>query len=97
MDSRVLQLNFHLRRGKPDPYKIAVLIRASGHSLKSTVRSIIQCVKRRRAADTEVGMNEEKTAETALDEYRQTLLNTFGGSEKINDIMEEVRYWIDGG
>ena len=42
-------------------------------------------------------MDEEKTAETALDEYRQTLLNTFGGSEKINDIMEEVRYWIDGG
>ena len=92
-----VQLNFQLRRGKPDTYKIEVIIRASGHSLKSTVRSIIECVEGRRAAETKVGMDEEKTAETALDEYRQTLFNTFGGSEQINDIMEEVRYRIYGG
>ena len=92
----MLQLNFHLRRGEPSPYKIAALIRSSGHSLKSAIRYIIQCVKRRRAADTEVGMDEEKTTETALDEYRQTLKNTFGSSERIYDVVRELKWWIDG-
>ena len=44
----------------------------------------------------EEGAGEEKTAEKALEEYRQILQDTFGGSEALNVVMEYVRWWIDG-
>ena len=44
----------------------------------------------------EGGAGEEKTAEKALEEYRQVLQSTFGSSELLDDVMEEVRDWIDG-
>ena len=63
---------------------------------KAAVRSLLRRVKQCRARDTEAGVGEEKTAEKALQEYRQTLQFTFGGSERINDVMEEVTWWING-
>ena len=39
-------------------------------------------------------MGEEKTAEKALEEYRQTLQNTFGSSEVLDVIMIYVSWWI---
>ena len=30
------------------------------------------------------------------EEYRQTLQNMFGISERVNDVMESVKWWIDG-
>ena len=44
----------------------------------------------------EAGAGEEKTAEKALEEYRQTLQNTFGSSEALDDVMENVEWWING-
>ena len=63
---------------------------------KAAVRSLLRWVKQYRARDTEAGVGEEKTAKEALEEYRQTLQNTFGSSEAADDVMEEVRDWIDG-
>ena len=44
----------------------------------------------------EGGAGEEKTTEKALEEYRQTLQNTFGSSEALDDVMRDVRWWIHG-
>ena len=44
----------------------------------------------------EEGAGEEKTAEKALEEYRQILQNTFGSPEALNVIMSHVGWWIDG-
>ena len=63
---------------------------------KAAVRSLLRRVKQCRARDTEAGVAEEKTAEKALEEYRQTLQNTFGGSKVLDDVMRYVRAWIDG-
>ena len=93
----VLQLNVHLQySGKPPPNRAVVNIRTAVHSLKIVVKSLFQRVRGRRAADMEGGEGEKKTTEKALDEYRQTLQNTFGNSERINDVMREVKWWIDG-
>ena len=63
---------------------------------KAAVRSLLRWVKQYRARDTEAGVGEEKTAELALEEYRQILQNIFGSSERIDDIIEKVRWWING-
>ena len=83
-------------RAWPSPNRAAVIVRWTARSLKATVRSLLQRVKRRRDVDAEAGVGEEKTVEKALEEYRQTLQNTFGSSERVNDVMLYVRAWLDG-
>ena len=97
LDSRVLQLNVHLQySGMPPPNRAVVIIRTAACSLKIVVKSLFQRVRGRRAADMEASAGEEKTAEKVLEECRQTLQKTFGDSERINDVMRYVRWWIDG-
>ena len=97
LDSRVLQLNVHLQySGMPPPNRAVVIIRTAVRSLRIVVKSLFQRGRRRRAADTEEGAGEEKTAEKALEEYRQTLQDTFGSSERIDDVMWHVKYLIGG-
>ena len=79
-----------------DPNRAVVGIRSAARSLKIVVKSLFQKVRGRRTADTEEGAGEEKTAEKALEEYRQILQNTFGSSEALDDVMSYVRAWIDG-
>ena len=95
------QLNWDIydsdaRREWPSPNRVVVYIRYAARLPKAAVRSLLRRVKQRRARDTEAGVGEEKTAEKALEEYRQTLQNTFGSSETINDIMRDLEWWIDG-
>ena len=93
----VLQLNVHLQySGKPPPNRAVVNIRTAVHSLKIVVKSLFQRVRGRRAADTEEGAGEEKTAEKALEEYRQILQSTFGSSELLDDVMRQLKWWIGG-
>ena len=80
----------------PPPNRAVVIIRSAARSLKTKVKSLFQRGRGRRAADTEEGAGEEKTAEKALEEYRQTLQKTFGGSEALDAVMRYVRAWIDG-
>ena len=42
------------------------------------------------------GSDEEKTAEKALEEYRQILQSTFGSSKALDLVMTYVEPWIDG-
>ena len=96
MDSRVLQLNVHLQGPRmPPPNRAVVGIRSAARSLKAAVRSLYQRLTRCRDADTEAGVGEEKTAEKALGEYRQTLQDTFGSSERISDVIYVVERWFD--
>ena len=96
LDSRVLQLNVHLQySGMPPPNRAVVIIRTAVRSLSIVVKSLLQRVKGRRATDMEEGAGEEKTAEKALEQYRQTLQNTFGNSERVNDVMRKVGWWMD--
>ena len=62
---------------------------------KAAVRSLLRWVKQYRARDTEAGVGEEKTAEKALEQYRQTLQNTFGSSEALNYVVRDVRWWMN--
>ena len=93
----MLQLNVRLKSSRMQPpNRAVVIIRTAARSLKIVIKSLFQRVRGRRAADTEEGAGEEKTAEKALEEYRQVLQNTFGSAERINDVMAEVKWWIDG-
>ena len=94
----MLQLNFHLKySGMPPPNRAVVGIRSATRSFEVVVvKSLFQRVRGRRAADTEESAGEEKTAENALEEYRQVLQNTFGSSEFLDDVMIYVRVWFDG-
>ena len=92
----MLQLNFHLKySGMPPPNRAVVGIRSATRSLEIVVKFIFQRVRGRRAADMEEGPGEEKTAEKALEEYRQILQNMFGRSEASDDAMENVVLWIN--
>ena len=92
----MLQLNIHLQYSwMSDPNRAVVIIRTAARSLKIVLKSLFQRVRGHRAADTEEGAGEEKTVEKALEEYHQTLQNTFGSSERISDVMEEVRWWMN--
>ena len=79
----------------PPPNRAVVIIRTSARSLRIVVKSLFERVKGRRAADKEEVAGEEKTAEKALEEYRQTLQNTFGSSEALDDVMKKVRWWMN--
>ena len=93
----MLQLNVRLQFSvMPPPNRAGVIIRTAARSLKIVVKSLFQRVRGRRAADMKEGSDEEKTAEKALEEYRQILQNTFGSSERINDVMKYVRWWTEG-
>ena len=97
LDSRVLQLNFHLQySGMQPPNRAVVIIRSAARSLKIVLKSLFRRVRGRRAADTEEGAGEEKTTEKALEEYRQILQNTFGSSETLDGVMRYARWWMDG-
>ena len=79
----------------PAPNRAVVGIRSAARSLKAAVRSLYQRLTRCRDADTEVGVveEEEKSVEKALGEYRQTLQDTFGSSERIRDVIYVVERW----
>ena len=93
----MLQLNIHPQyySEMPPPSRSVVIIRTAARSLRIVVKSLFQRVRGRRAADTEAGVGEEKTAEKALEEYRQTLQNTFGSSKVLNDVMVKVGRWMN--
>ena len=96
----MLQLNWDIydsdaRRYCPPPNRVVMYIRCAARLPKAAVRSLLHWVKRRRARDTEAGVGEEKTAEKALEEYRQTLQNTFGSSEAADDVMVKVGRWMN--
>ena len=96
----MLQLNWDIfnsdaRREWPSPNRVVVYIRYAARLPKAAVRSLLRRVKQRRARDTEAGVGEEKTAEKALEEYRQTLQNTFGSSEALDDVMKKVGRWMN--
>ena len=97
----MLQLNCVIydrdwRREWPSPNRVIVYIRSAACFPKTATKSLLRRVKRRAAGDTEAGVGEEKTAENALEEYRQILQNIFGSSERIDEITEKVRWWING-
>ena len=92
----MLQLNVRLQfSGMPPPNRAVVIIRTAARSLKIVVKSLFQRVRGRRAADMKEGSDEEKTAEKALEEYRQILQNMFGRSEALDDAMENVVLWMN--
>ena len=87
----MLQLNVILRSSEmPAPNRAVVGIRSAARSLKAAVRSLYQRLTWCRDADTEAGVGEEKSVEKALREYRQTLQETFGRSERISDVISVV-------
>ena len=95
----MLQLNAHIQfqiSEMPPPNRAVVIIRTAARSLKIVLKSLFRRVRGRRAVDTEEGAGEEKTTEKALEEYRQTLQNTFENSELLHVIMMEFQWWIDG-
>ena len=97
----MLQLNCVIydrdwRREWPSPNRVIVYIRSAACFPKTATKSLLRRVKRRATGDTEAGVGEEKTAENALEEYRQILQNIFGSSERIDEIIEKVRWWING-
>ena len=92
----MLQLNIHLYSEMPPPSRSVVIIQTAARSLKIVLKSLFRRVRGRRAADMEGGAGEEKTTEKVLEEYRQTLQKTFGGSEALDAVMRYVRAWIDG-
>ena len=96
----MLQLNWDIyysdaRREWPSPNRVIVYIRYAARLPKAAVRSLLRQLKRLRARDTEAGVGEEKTTEKALEEYRQTLQNTFGSSEAVDDVMVKVGRWMN--
>ena len=84
-----------LVREWPSPNRVVVYIRYAARLPKAAVRSLLRLAKQCRARDTEAGVGEEKTAEKALEEYRQTLQNTFGSSEAADDVMVKVGRWMN--
>ena len=92
----MLQLNVRLQfSGMPPPNRAVVITRTAARSLRIVFKSLFQRVRGRRSADMEDGAGEEKTTEKVLEEYRQILQNTFGSSERINDVMRYVRWWMN--
>ena len=97
----MLQLNCVIydrdwEREWPSPNRVVVYIRYAARLPKAAVRSLLRRVKQCRTRDTEAGVGEEKTTKKALEEYRQTLQNTFGSSEALDDVIGSVGLWIDG-
>ena len=104
---RVIQLNYLIDRNCdwdwPTPHLVSRVVHSVVHPLKETVRTVFISAKslvrrlKRNRVDEEAGAREEKSAEgKAMDEYRRKLENTFGGSERIDYVMSDVRNWTDG-
>ena len=105
-DRRVIQLNFPLLRRDdwPTPHLVSRVVHSVAHPLKEAVRTVFvsgkSLVRRpsRSRTDVEADTSEGKSAaEIAMDEYRRKLEHTFGSSESIDEVMEVVRAWINGG
>ena len=103
-DRRVFQLNYEIRGlDTPGPKLVSRIVRSVVHPLKEAVRavfvsgkSLIRRLKRSRV-DEEADTSEEKSAaEIVMNEYRRKLENTFGSSERINEVMFDVRDWTNG-
>ena len=95
----MLQLNWDIydsdgQREWASPNRVVVYIRYAARLPKAAVSSLLRWLKQCRARDTEAGLGEEKTAEKALEEYRQILQITFGISEELDYVMSEVESWL---
>ena len=103
-DRRVIQLNEELFSSEyPGPHLVSKVVHSVVHPLKEAVRTVFVSAKslvrrlKRSRVDEEAGAREEKSAEEiAMDEYRRKLEHTFGSSERIDDMMLEVRLWTNG-
>ena len=104
-DRRVIQLNYDIdwERDWSGPHLVSRVVHSVAHPLKEAVRAVfvgaklLVCSSSRSRTDEEAGTSEEKSAEEiALDEYRRKLENTFGSSERIDEVMRDVRNWTDG-
>ena len=106
-DRRVIQLNYVIDRNCdwdwPTPHLVSRVVHSVVHPLKEAVRavfvgakSLIRRLKRSRL-DVEADASEEKSVEeAAMAEYRRKLEHTFGSSERIDDVIKEVRDWTNG-
>ena len=104
-DRRVIQLNYDIDRMRdwPGPHLVSRVVHSVVHPLKEAVRtvfvgakSLVRRLKRSRV-DEGAGTSEEKSAEgKAMDEYRRKLEHSFGSSERIDEVMRDVRDRRDG-
>ena len=104
-DRRVIQLNYDIdwECDWPGPHLVSRVVHSVVHPLKEAVwavfvsgKSLIRRLKRSRV-DEEADTSEEKSAaEIVMNEYRRKLENTFGSSERINEVMFDVRDWTNG-
>ena len=103
-DRRVIELNCELFSSEyPGPHLVSRVVHSVVHPLKEAVRTVFvgakSLVRRpsRSRTDVEADTSEGKSAaEIAMDEYRRKLENTFGSSERINEVMFDVRGWTNG-
>ena len=105
LDRRVLHLNEDIGwdLDLPAPHVASRVVRSVVHPLKEAVRTVFVSAKSlvrrpsRSRTDVEADTSEGKSAaEIAMDEYRRKLEHTFGSSERIDDMMLEVRLWTNG-
>ena len=105
-DRRVIQLNYVIDRNCdwdwPTPHLVSRVVHSVVHPLKEAVRTVFVGAKslahrlKRSRVDEEAGASEEKSAEElAMNDYQRELENTFGSSELLDDVIADVRWWID--
>lgn len=94
-DSQVFRLNHDILLGGlewPSPNGFVLCIRSTARSLKAAALSLFWCAKKRKGSDSEA--DGEMVVEKALAGYRQKLHNTFGKSERIDDIVRVIGGWL---
>ena len=103
-DRRVIQLNYDIdwMRDWPGPHLVSRVVHSVVHPLKEAVRTVFvsgkSLVRRpsRSRTDVKADTSEGRSAaEIATDEYRRELEHTFGSSERIDEVMRDVRDWTD--
>ena len=103
-DRRVFQLNWELLGlDSSRPHLVSRVVHSVVQTLKEAVRTVFVVAKslvrrlKRSRTDVEADTSEEKSAaEIATDEYRRKLEHTFGSSERIDELMRDVRDWTNG-
>ena len=103
-DRRVIQLNYELFSSEyPGPHLVSRVVHFVVHPLKEAVRTVLvgakSLVRRpsRSRTDVEADTSEGKSAEEiAMGEYRRKLENTFGSSERIDEVTAVVSGWTNG-
>ena len=103
-DRGVIQLNYELLSSEyPGPHLVSRVVHSVVHPLKEAVRTVFvgakSLVRRpsRSCTDVEADTSEGKSAaEIATDEYRRKLENTFGSSERIDEVTAVVSGWTNG-